>query len=280
MTQQLTLGFIWAYRVGTKLGTPAIPAKVLQFGPETAKHKVRVKYLDGEYSGLDEWVPKTRLVVPWESHDSWWEDELNQLAALELGGPANDNEFSAVMHVFAVYRGESVFTIGFNRQEHGLLEIHDEEAAIEALEGSGVVLEGLPGFYRNRWGDIRASWHASLQIAKQLCKKFTEEIATATKLELRGYEKATVHGRHYGRTYIDPETAQWSLEHERPMLEMVLSWCEVDDVERIDREQMLQDEVQRLRGVLQEVVTRYRNDGHPHLASNLEKRIIPSDGEQ
>lgn len=43
--------------------------------------------------------------------------------------------------------------------------MHDEEDALEALEGSGIVLEDLPGFYRNRWGEPRASWPASVQIA-------------------------------------------------------------------------------------------------------------------
>lgn len=64
---------------------PAIPVEILQLGPETSKHKLRVRYLGGEYQGLDEWVPKIRLVTPWENHDAWWSDEQNYAAAAATG---------------------------------------------------------------------------------------------------------------------------------------------------------------------------------------------------
>ncbi|MCO5215509.1 MAG: hypothetical protein M9950_05065 [Thermomicrobiales bacterium] len=89
MHVELRIGDHWAYRIGKRIGTPAFPVEVLQFGPETSKHKVKVKYLGGEYAGLDEWVPKTRLVVPWESHDAWWEEQRNQPEAIKLGEPVS-----------------------------------------------------------------------------------------------------------------------------------------------------------------------------------------------
>ena len=71
MSNHVTTGSLWAYRVGKTIGVSGVPVEDLQLGPETSKHKIRVKYLRGEYSGLDEWVPKSRLIVPWESHDAW-----------------------------------------------------------------------------------------------------------------------------------------------------------------------------------------------------------------
>lgn len=74
---------------------------MLQFGPETSKYKARVQYLAGDYAGLNEWLPKIRLVVPWESDEDWWQEELNQEAVLKLGQTE--------------------------------LDVNDEEGAIEAL---------------------------------------------------------------------------------------------------------------------------------------------------
>lgn len=193
MSSSVTIGSRWAYRVGKKLGTPAIPVEILRLGPETSKHKIKVKYLSGDYSGLDEWVPKSRLIVPWEFYDAWWEEEFHQMQAAKLGEPASD-EYMAISHVFSAYMGETVFNIEHKRQLWGLLEIYDEEGAVEALERADFALTDLLGFYRNRWGEPRASWPAALKVAKHLCRAFPSLIAEAIERDLRKSEWHTVHG--------------------------------------------------------------------------------------
>lgn len=42
---------------------------------------MRVRYLDGEYQGLDEWVSQERLVVPWEEAEALIADEQRVIAA-------------------------------------------------------------------------------------------------------------------------------------------------------------------------------------------------------
>lgn len=66
---------------------------------------------------MDEWVPKIRLIVPWKLHDTWREEELNQIEATKLGEPESDNEYMAVLHVLAAYRNVSVFNVAQRRQE-------------------------------------------------------------------------------------------------------------------------------------------------------------------
>ncbi|MCO5218684.1 MAG: hypothetical protein M9909_07620 [Thermomicrobiales bacterium] len=273
MHVELRIGDHWAYRIGKRIGTPAFPVEVLQFGPETSKHKVKVKYLGGEYAGLDEWVPKTRLVVPWESHDAWWEEQRNQLEAIKLGEPASDDEYMAVLHVFAAYEGEAVFSTDHRTQTWGLLEVVDEEAALEALAGSGIRLEELPGYYRNSSGSPRASWSATLEIAQYLCRAFSSKIAESVERDLRLAEWRTIHGHQVGKTYFDPESCKRSLEWEKPIFDLVFSWCDVQDVARLNRERALEDEVTRLRELVSGVVKDYRSTGHPQLAARLEKQI-------
>lgn len=273
MYRDLGIGDIWAYRTGKALGTITIPVEVLQFGPETSKHKVKVKYLGGDFAGLDEWVPKTRLIVPWESHDTWWEEELNQLETTKFGEPASDDEYMAVLHVFAAYKSEGVFGADHRSQTWGLLEVEDEEAALEALAGSEIRLEELPGYYRNSRGAPRASWSATLEIAKYLCRAFSSMIAESVERELRLAEWYTIHGHQIGKIYLDPESCKRSLEWEKPIFDLVLSWCDVQDVARLNRERALEDEITRLRELLSGVVKDYRSRGHPQLAARLEKQI-------
>ena len=60
------IGRSFAYRERAKaLGEPVQPVEVVKEGPSRFQ-KVRIRYLDGELEGLEEWVPKLRLLVPWE----------------------------------------------------------------------------------------------------------------------------------------------------------------------------------------------------------------------
>lgn len=58
------VGRRFAYREHARSpGEPVQPVKVVKEGPPRS-NKVRVCRLDGEYEGLEEWVPKLRLVAP------------------------------------------------------------------------------------------------------------------------------------------------------------------------------------------------------------------------
>ena len=48
--------------------------------------KVKVRWLDGEYVGLEEWIPEFRLVAPWNEAETLLEDALRMFAALEVSG--------------------------------------------------------------------------------------------------------------------------------------------------------------------------------------------------
>ena len=52
---------------------------------------MKVRRLDGEYEGLEEWVPKVRLVVPWDEQEALLEDERRMFAALEASGDVSGN---------------------------------------------------------------------------------------------------------------------------------------------------------------------------------------------
>jgi hypothetical protein len=64
--------------------------EVVREGPARS-NKVRVLWLDGEYEGLEEWVPKMRLLAPWEESEALLEDEHRMVRAVEHSGKACDD---------------------------------------------------------------------------------------------------------------------------------------------------------------------------------------------
>lgn len=60
---------------------------------------------------------------------------------------------------------------------------------------------------------------------------------------------------------------------ERPIYEMVFSWCDMEVVDRLSRERAWENEVTSLRGLLADIVRDYRLSGHPQSAARLEKKI-------
>jgi hypothetical protein len=48
--------------------------------------KVQIRWLDGEYEGMEEWVPQIQLVAPWEQAEALLEDERRMFAALDASG--------------------------------------------------------------------------------------------------------------------------------------------------------------------------------------------------
>ncbi len=64
------VGRRFAYRERARSpGEPVRPVEVVKEGPPRS-NKVRVRRLDGEYEGLEEWIPKVRLVTPWEEAEA------------------------------------------------------------------------------------------------------------------------------------------------------------------------------------------------------------------
>jgi hypothetical protein len=96
------VGNRFAYRERVRAyGEPVRPVKVAKEGPPRS-NKARVRWLDGEYEGLEEWVPKMRLLAPWEEAEALLEDERRMLAAVEASGEDASDEvkWEAVGKIF------------------------------------------------------------------------------------------------------------------------------------------------------------------------------------
>lgn len=73
-------GEIWAYRKNTSLGHPAERVELLLLTPRGRPRKVKVRYAEGEFEGLEEFVPAQQLRCPWREWKKVERDERREAA--------------------------------------------------------------------------------------------------------------------------------------------------------------------------------------------------------
>lgn len=141
--------------------------------------KARVRYLDGELEGLEEWVPKQRLLVPWEEVESFLEDERRMLAAVDATGDVDPVAYEAVNLVFGapyhIFGDEYVLT-GWKAIEEDLVLIRPFETAVEVLDLDRAELLSEPFAFVDREGTYKAPFSVGERLAKSFCKHFTRRV--------------------------------------------------------------------------------------------------------
>jgi hypothetical protein len=133
------------------------PVELVKEGPPRSQ-KVKVCWLDGEYEGLEEWVPKVRL-VPWEEKEALLEDGRRMFAALEASGDVyGATTYRAVETVFFAVSQDAgaEVLLGLRAAARELLSIDDLEAAVRRLGLDADALLSEPRSYVDRLGEYRA----------------------------------------------------------------------------------------------------------------------------
>lgn len=267
MTTSPQIGEHWAYRPGRVPGNPVIRVEVLQFGPPSSKHKLRVRYLDGEYAGLDEWVPKTRLHVPWDAAEGWDRDERAMAAACAADDePYNGMTFWAVIYVFEAMEEPPLLDIEFSYRVRGVLEIGDLPAAGELLR---LDPHGKPLAFTDRFGVYHAPFGVALEMARRLCQLSPEQVMAVVGRNEARDRQDTVTGRAMGTDFYGPEVCLALYQDHQPRYELVREWCGASAAEAFDRVVALEAEVARLRKVIEDQASHLKFSGHPGLAKQL-----------
>jgi hypothetical protein len=118
---------------------------------------VKVRWLDGEYEGFEEWVPRVRLVVPWDEKEALLEDERRMLIALEASGDVyGTTKYRAVETVFFALPQEAgaEVLLGLRAAERELRSIDDLEVATARLSLDAEALLSEPHSYVDRLGPV------------------------------------------------------------------------------------------------------------------------------
>lgn len=274
----------FAYRERAReLLDPLWPAEIVKEGPKKSQ-KVRVRWLGGEYEGLEEWVPKVRLVAPWDEAEALLEDERKLLAAAEVSRPAHKTvPWRAVQKIFHALpspknREEEVyFGISAIEEEMLVLENLDAAATAAGLDRDDLLEESLS--FIDRHGTYKAPFVTLQRVAQHLCRRSGHLILRRMKAEEEALQRAIVSGVYTrpdgeGNSFsIRREKAEEWLAEESPVIALVREWCGEEAVEELDRALALEAEVDRLTKLLDEAVDWFRLHGHPVKASLLLKEV-------
>lgn len=289
------VGRHFAYRERARSpGEPVQPVEVVKEEPPRS-NKAKVRRLDGEYEGLEEWIPKVRLVAPWEEAEALLEDERRMFEALDSTGDVYDTvPYKAVRMVFiALPPGEgsdSVF-FGYKAIESELLNIEDLDAAQKRLGLSAEELLAEPHSYVDRFGEYKAPFEVAVKVAKHCCRTFTQDVLRYAQAEEDALKDAVVSGyyafpeRRY-RSWRDKDgfeilrtRAEERLAEEKPIFDLIREWCGQDAVGEFRQVLELREEVDRLRGLMTDTVRWLRDAGHPVKAALLRKQINRSNSD-
>lgn len=253
-------------------GEPVRPVEVVREGfPRSGK--VRTRYLDDDQEGLEEWVPKIRLVCRWEEAGAFQEGERRLLLAYEASGAIEETVpfraaewvFSAMYDVF----GRELVMSGWRGIERELVTIRDFGNSAREMHLDPKQLLSEPYAFVDRHGNYWAPGTVAERIARLLCQRFPKEILRSVQADEQKWRQETV-------TYSDSSQEafhrKW-LDAHKPMSSLVREWCGEKAAKEFDEVTALREKIRRLRALVQSTAAWIREAGHPVKASTLLKQL-------
>lgn len=239
---------------------------------------MRVRWLDGEYDGLDQWVPEVRLVVPWEEAADLVrdEDQLLRLRALQPDPPEKAIA-DAVSTVWFATAEDNVFFDVRDRRPLELTVVHveDRDDAIQPLIDD---LLGSPGAYVDSAGDLHVGQVAAIQVAVHLARRWPERVLAYAEREVERLRVAVRTGWYESELHddggfrVDKDKCRQWLEEKEATAAVIRQWCGAGVVDAYDEVSDLRGEVDRLGRLLEDTARWLRQAGHPQKAAALLNR--------
>jgi hypothetical protein len=268
------IGEHWAYREKPRTPGGAFrEVEVLQEGP--GRKKYRIRWLDGAYRGMDEWVTRARLVVPWDEAARVAEDEQGMLALEALQpAPPNATTRNAVLQV---YFGSRSDLISFDAMGNGPIKssIEDLESRRDDLPLPADDLLASPGAFVDSRGELWVGQEATLRLARALCESEPDPILQRCDKDVDEWRAATVSGwiasDYYkeGGFHVHADAASERADEYAAARALVREWCGAGATERFDERQYLQAEVERLRGIIEDTARWLKQGGNTQKAARL-----------
>ena len=260
------LGKRYAYREHPKhMGEPVHEVEVVAESPTKLTRKVRIRHLQGEYAGLEEWVAKASLLVPWAESEAFSRDER---AFLEARGDQTDDlsstlAYQAVEGVLLSLTGYDV-GFGWRASERNLLRIARFEHTAGVLELPKAQLMAEPRSFIDRHGTYWAPFDAAVRLAKWVCDHSPRKVLEALRAEENRLHVQAVRGvEEFERRY-----ASERIPEDASVFAQVREWCGGAAAAQFNEIKHLQDEVTRLRGLLESAVALLDSHGHRALAAS------------
>jgi hypothetical protein len=268
-------GEVWAYRERPRaLGEPVHRVEIVKIGHRDGM--IRVRRLDGEDAGLQEWAHPSSLLCRWDEADRRLGDEQRMLAVREASAAAQGTaEYEAAVFVVGHCGLGRRVALGRSKAELGVMRI--SKAAVVGNE-LGVDVGGLarehPAAFTDSHGVLVAPWPMAMAVARQAASAYAGVILPELERDGRESRSRALYGwenpgylraRGTGREQPEPERTR--------VHEMVREWCGAEPVERFDEVLALRAEVVRLGGLIERAVTGLRQRGASATAATIERDL-------
>ncbi|MFH5822300.1 hypothetical protein [Georgenia sp. AZ-5] len=218
----------------------------------TRPARVKVRFIEERFEGLEEWVPPGRLKAPWdqvaayEAREARWE-----AVASELDRRDTPEELAAST-VFDMLINHDLVSLEHRAATEGVSVIHDVEGLARFLGFETSRLTSSPLVFEED-GNHVVPWSVTELIARTAASRDPQPILAHVDEDEAEASRKKIYGERYitrdGRTHtLEPEYFQEADEEHfgRPWRDVLRSWCGQEAVERRDELKELRKEVARL----------------------------------
>jgi hypothetical protein len=267
-------GESWAYRARSV--DDLVEVVVVRLGTQRPA-RVQVRFVDNRFEGRQEWVPPSRLKVPWKAVDGFCERERLWERVFSLGVDEDGPLDMAAWQVFEKLIEPDIAIILFRRA--GASCVNDSDR-LSQLTGLGPdVWTAHPAAFPD--GDqLVVPWPVTEQIAAATARRHADQVLDEVRNEERQAQHDAIHGRVYrGRGeavdfVVEPERcAAGENEHGKPKRAILRSWCGTEAVERYDELAALRKEIRRVGQVAEAAISALRAAGHKREAAELTRQL-------
>jgi hypothetical protein len=268
-------GEVWAYREHPRsLGEPVHRVEIVKVGQRGGM--IRVRRLDGEDAGLQEWAHPSSLLCRWDEADRRLGDEQRMLAVREASVVAQGTaEYEAAVFVVGHCGLGRRVALGRSKAELGVMRISKATVVGNELGlDAGELAREHPAAFTDSHGILVAPWPMAMAVARQAASAYAGVILPELEREERESRSQALYGwenpgylraRGTGRERPKPDRTR--------VHEMVREWCGAEPVERFDEVLALRAEVVRLGGLIERAVTALRQRGASATAATIERDL-------
>ena len=263
----MEIGEVWAFRDRPKdVGESVHRVEIVRVDGPRKQGDLHIRFLDGGEAGLQEWVARGQLVVPWADVEAFLDNGRRWAAAFEQSREVRGSvEFEAAKLVLGEVRPKNRIRLRHAVADAGVIEIGDLDAVASWLGLDPEDLRGQQLAFEDRFGTYVAAWPTTRQVAMRVAEVLGRDILKKMVKQEEALKYRRWEEPRYEHAKIDRE-----LERLEALVSVLCEWCGSDDVERYDELKALRGEVERLGGLVLRAVGELRQRKCHAIAATIE----------
>jgi hypothetical protein len=271
---QFDVGARWAYRAGSQ--EDLVEVEVVRIGVKKPA-RLLVRWIADESEGQQDWVPPSRLKVPWERVEDLRAREARWAAVQEPAWAMSELVRDAIDYVVELLIEPDIADMGYNAQRD-VIKIHQLDR-LGALLGLDVErLRADPCSFEEN-DTLIAPITVAIEVAKSAASLWPEKVLAEIEQDEAKARHDAVHGRAFrlpGRTedWIPGEVCARIDQEGQPLRDLLREWCGAGPGSVRAEIRELREEAHRLRALAQKAIEELRASGHRKKAADLERELL------